>query len=212
MLGKLQDKYISELIDIEQQARRLIVQALEHNRNMQLEEVYGDEEGLEAETDYTEERKKMVSCIAKLNAAANFMRKGRDDLTVGVLEAANAALRACAVAGEDSDASEARSAAHVLALDVVESFAAVRDYFSEIEGRRCLERVDPQLCNNAGLVARLVDWEESLSRGGAKRCGRVHDERLGALEYGTTATLSRRLEPMQRHHREMSKWPSSTEI
>jgi hypothetical protein len=29
------------------------------------------------------------------------------------------------------------------------------------EVANCLERVDPHLCNNPGLVARLVDWEES---------------------------------------------------
>ena len=49
--------------------------------------------------------------------------------------------------------------AHILATDVVDSFSAMREYLREVE--LCLERVDPHLCNNAGLVARLVDWEES---------------------------------------------------
>jgi len=46
---------------------------------------------------------------------------------------------------------------------VVESFEAMRKYFREVS--RCLERVDPHLCNNSGLVARLVDWEESWEVG-----------------------------------------------
>jgi hypothetical protein len=39
----------------------------------------------------------------------------------------------------------------------------MRKYFREVAN--CLERVDPHLCNNAGLVARLVDWEESWEVG-----------------------------------------------
>ena len=41
--------------------------------------------------------------------------------------------------------------------DVVGSFEAMRRYLREV--KKCLERVDPHLCNNVGLVARLVDWE-----------------------------------------------------
>jgi len=59
----------------------------------------------------------------------------------------------------DGHSIETRSAARILATDVVESFVAMRGYLREVE--RCLERVDPHLCNNVGLVARLVDWEES---------------------------------------------------
>jgi len=51
----------------------------------------------------------------------------------------------------------------MLANDVVDSFAGMRSYLSEVEG--CLECVDPHLCNNAGLVERLLDWEESWELG-----------------------------------------------
>lgn len=40
----------------------------------------------------------------------------------------------------------------------MDSFLAMRKYLRETS--KCLERVDPHLCNNAGLVSRLVDWEE----------------------------------------------------
>merc|ERR1719183_2785694 len=55
------------------------------------------------------------------------------------------------------------TAAHVLSTHVVESFEAMRVYLREVQN--CLERVDPHLCNNSGLVARLCDWEESWEQG-----------------------------------------------
>merc|ERR1719379_2435780 len=39
----------------------------------------------------------------------------------------------------------------------------MRTYFREVA--RCLERVDPHLSSNVGLVSRLVDWEESWEVG-----------------------------------------------
>lgn len=56
-----------------------------------------------------------------------------------------------------------RSAGVSMAVDVVGSFEAMRRYLREV--KKCLERVDPHLCNNVGLVARLVDWEESWEIG-----------------------------------------------
>jgi hypothetical protein len=65
-------------------------------------------------------------------------------------------LRSNSEAGDDS-------AALLLSNDIVESFNAIRTYFRNVS--KCLERVDPHLCNNAGLVERLVDWEESWEVG-----------------------------------------------
>eukprot|EP00927_Polykrikos_kofoidii_P037337 TRINITY_DN31489_c0_g1_i1.p1 TRINITY_DN31489_c0_g1~~TRINITY_DN31489_c0_g1_i1.p1 ORF type:complete len:537 (-),score=98.33 TRINITY_DN31489_c0_g1_i1:50-1660(-) len=158
--ASFEHKYIAELIDIEEKARRLVVQAIEHERSLQTLEA-GDANGNAAE--YRQEQKQLVQCISRLNSVANFRRKGRDDLGVDVLEDANAALRRCVAAEMRGEGSEALCAARVLATDVVESFAAIREYLREVE--RCLERVDPHLCNNAGLVARLVDWEESWEVG-----------------------------------------------
>merc|ERR1711957_362441 len=44
-----------------------------------------------------------------------------------------------------------------------ESYDAMREYLREVS--TCLERVDPHLCKNQGLVARLVDVEESWELG-----------------------------------------------
>merc|ERR1711953_1630266 len=73
-------------------------------------------------------------------------------------------LRRCdKMDGAITKGSSRYAAARILATWVVESFAAIRKYFQEVA--HCLERVDPHLCNNAGLVARLVDWEESWEVG-----------------------------------------------
>jgi len=157
--ASFEHKYIAELIEIEDNARRLIVQAIEHERCLQLLEAHhGDGEALQQVSEYQEEQRRLVSCVAKLNSVANFRRKGRDDLGVDVLHDATKTLQRCDNAEKSGQSSELHSAARILASDVSESFAALREYLREVE--RCLERVDPHLCNNAGLVARLVDWEE----------------------------------------------------
>lgn len=162
--ASFEHKYIVELIEIEEKARRLIVQAIEHERCLQMLEARQDQrELLHKNPEYKEEQKRLVACIAHLNSVANFRRKGRDDLGIDVLHDAVATLRRCDAAERCGENTEVLSAARILATDVVESFAAMRDYLREVE--RCLERVDPHLCNNVGLVARLVDWEESWEVG-----------------------------------------------
>lgn len=57
------------------------------------------------------------------------------------------------------DASDDAQAARVIAEGLVGAFEALRRYFRQ--AAQHLERVDPYLANNAGLVQRLVDYEES---------------------------------------------------
>lgn len=151
-------RYISELIHIEEQARQLIVHAVDQECRLQLAE-----SRRESPEVIMEAQRRLVASVARLNSVANFRRKGRDDLGVDILESATAVLRRRRRAGSSNGGSRARSAAEILAADVVASFAAVRGYLREVG--TCLERVDPHLCNNAGLVARLVDWEESWEVG-----------------------------------------------
>merc|ERR1712014_64038 len=67
-------------------------------------------------------------------------------------------LERCDTAERNGESTELLSAARGLSGDVMDSFLAMRRYLRETS--RCLERVDPHLCNNVGLVERLVDWEE----------------------------------------------------
>jgi len=164
-------KYIAELIEIEEQARRLIIKAVDNETKLgQLEDRRGSPE-------FAQVQAALVQCVAHLNSVANFRRKGRDDLGVEILESAVVILdrfginsRDVVAAGEGKGFAQAaltrvveKCAGASLAIDVVGSFEAMRRYLREV--KKCLERVDPHLCNNSGLVARLVDWEESWEVG-----------------------------------------------
>lgn len=158
--------YISELIGIEAQARGLIVQVVEQERLLALAEEQSA--GCKASEGFSNigvevRRRSFVGCIARLNSVANNRRKGRDDLGADILEEASALLDR-----RSRDGTTEYSAALVLASDVVESFNALRSYFRQVAA--CLERVDPHLCKNAGLVEKLVDWEESWEIGVAYVC------------------------------------------
>lgn len=105
-----------------------------------------------------ERRRELVESLSRLNSVANVSRKGRDDLDSSILEEAIAQQNR----GEHSDPANA-SAALMVARDVTASFDALRAYLRQVAN--CLERVDPHLCNNPGLVERLVDWEETWELG-----------------------------------------------
>jgi hypothetical protein len=108
----------------------------------------------------------LTAAITRLNSVANVHRKGRDDLRMEVYIDAKKTLRRCSDAGSSKlENAYLMSAAKILATDVVDSFAAMRAYLREVA--HCLERVDPHLGNNSGLVTRLVDWEESWEVGTA---------------------------------------------
>jgi hypothetical protein len=144
--------YISELIAIEEQARRYLVRAVEHESRLQTLERSNVKN-----QEYLDERRRFVACIGQLNSVANSKRRGRDDFTVDVLDCAENVLRCCSSSASDCDV------ARTLATEVVESYSAMRRYIREVGS--CLECVDPNLCKNAGLVERLVDWEESWELG-----------------------------------------------
>lgn len=154
-------KYIYELIAIEEKARRLLVQAIEQDHRAYATELqHRDQSTLHRLLHYREEQRQLVACVAHLNSVANVSRKGRDDLSVDIFFDAVSTLRRCDCnEGGAGDGESLWAAARILATNVVESYEAMRLYLREVE--HCLERVDPHLCNNAGLVARLVDWEES---------------------------------------------------
>jgi hypothetical protein len=154
-------KYITDLINIERRARGLLVRAIDMENVLHLcerEQWSGSGVG-----EYEEARSNLVACIGQLNSVANVRGKGRSDLNARILDGAIEVLRKDAVGTMPNKYTTARAAAHIIGGDVVASFEAVRSYLQEVAG--CLERVDPHLSNNVGLVARLEDWEESWEVG-----------------------------------------------
>lgn len=151
-------------MQIEAKARSHIVQAINFERRLQqLESQHGQDVWKVPACE--EVQRRLVGAVARLNSVANVNRKGRDDLRVEALLEAQSVLRHCNANGGSRESVNVLSAAKILASDVVESFDAMRLYLCEVA--TCLERVDPHLCNNAGLVSRLVDWEESWEVGTA---------------------------------------------
>lgn len=163
--ASFEERYISELVQIEAKARSHIVEAIELERRMQQLESQHGEDVWEVH-EYREVQRLLVAAITRLNSVANVNRKGRDDLRVEVLAEAHSTLCQCKATGNEHQENEhLLAAARILATDVEESFKAMRQYLREVTS--CLERVDPHLGNNSGLVSRLVDWEESWEVGTA---------------------------------------------
>jgi hypothetical protein len=169
--AKFEYRYIAELVGIEDKARRLIIQAVDAEGKL------GQLEGTRGSLEWREAQASLVQCIAHINSVANFQRKGRDDLGADILESSQTVLERFGISSKEvvaagkgnapaqtiiSDAISQRAGLSI-AVDVVASFEATRQYLQQV--RRCIERVDPHLCNNIGLVARLVDWEESWEVG-----------------------------------------------
>jgi len=156
-----ENMYIVSLIDIEVAARGLVLRAVEEERKLQeLESSLQSGDG-ELEESLREQRLQLLSCISRLNSAANLRWKGREDRGAEVLEAALSTLK---IKGsiERVDAVGdplQRHVAHVLASGVKDSFESVRAYLREVPN--CIDSVHPHLCNNAGLVAQLSSWTES---------------------------------------------------
>lgn len=160
--ASFEHRYIEELIAIEEKARALVVDSIQHEKVLQKMEA--SSKNSQHSPEYREERSKLIKCICKLNSVANFKRKGRDDLSADILDDALALMETCENSPADPKEWEVDlSAAKGLAIDVVESYSHMRYYLRDIS--HCLERVDPHLCNNIGLVSRLVDWEESWEVG-----------------------------------------------
>jgi hypothetical protein len=152
-MADFEHKYIYELMVAEQRSKSYLQQAIQEEHALRKLKI-------ESSRAYKEGERRLVRCLCALNSVANQRRKGRDDLNVEILHSARATLRRCTA---DEAGADASNSAAILAEDVVKSYEALRTYLQKVE--TCLERVDPHLCNNSGLVERLVDWEEAWERG-----------------------------------------------
>lgn len=160
--------YITDLIAVENRARQVVARAVEAEQWLRSLEGPRGVVAPQNLNRHREAQRSLVACISQLNAVANCRRKGRDDLTDDILESAIVALKR----SELPEHATTSRAAQVLAGDIVGAFGSIRQYLRQV--KVCLERVDPHLCNNNGLVSRLVDWEESWEVAGRY----VRDARL----------------------------------
>lgn len=190
-------RYIGELIEIEKTARGLLVEAIEHAKRLQrLEADCRSTRTSQLLADYMQEQRQLFACISRLNSVANVDRKGREDLTPEVLNEAILALRGgddheglgnasvmdktlLSAPFEEIDESGSSDYVRILAADVAEAFEAMRDYLCKVEPH--LEHVAPRLSENAGLVARLADLEESWEMGSTYVQCRPMRQALGSL-------------------------------
>jgi len=110
--------------------------------------------------------RKLFKRLAELNTVANVNRKGRGDMNSDALRAAREVLchpdHRSTVLG-CSKGSHKNDLVRTLAVELVDSFQAMGRYLRQVG--YCMERVDPHLRNNAGLVARLEDLEEAWENG-----------------------------------------------
>jgi uncharacterized protein YeaO (DUF488 family) len=150
--ARFEQSYVTELIAIENKSRQLLQLAVQQEHRARHCELAQQREA----------QRDLVGSIARLNAVANFKRKGRDDLDAEILFRAQEVADAPTSEAQPGGVEGAR-AARLLARDVISAFEAMCKYLREVS--QCMERVDPHLCNNSGLVERLVDWEESWEVG-----------------------------------------------
>jgi hypothetical protein len=152
-------QFNAELISYETSARQPVADVISQEQRLQLivDALANEDRFCGLECHYNTELRHLVEHIAKLNEVANERCKGRGDLSVEIFFAAQKVLDR-RVGDEESS-----EGAWMLAANVVESFQALRDYLKTMS--ECLDQVNPDLCCNPGLVARLVEWEESWEMG-----------------------------------------------
>ncbi len=142
---------------IEKDARRYIAKAIELDGEIKSYEMLERLKGrvvIRAPA-YDRLRRRLVETCCQLNAVANFAGKGRDDLGLEVLLAAEEVARRV---------SDYKSrAVRRLASQIKSSFLNLRLLFRKYAAN--VEVVDPQLKNNSDLVDALVAFEKAWEKG-----------------------------------------------
>jgi len=144
--------YINELIAVEDRSKEPLVQAIKEESLLRQAE---KQKPVVDSTQVHEQRRRLVSCINKLNSVANERGKGRADLDASILEDVEKHI----VSEYKRRNSASARAAGALTRSMVDSFNAIRIYLSRVA--TCLDQVDPALAKNEGLVDHLVAWEET---------------------------------------------------
>lgn len=140
-----EQKYVTELMIIEGDARRFIIDSI--NLEIVLGQEFMQQPPMIAK--FNEKRKEMVEFISQVNAVVNVEGKGRDDFDSKLLEQSEQLARR---AGHSR-------AANRLAHNVLASFNHYRQLMRQYMVN--IELVDPQLRNNEPLVKVVSDFENA---------------------------------------------------
>eukprot|EP01017_Pseudomicrothorax_dubius_P033110 TRINITY_DN439_c0_g1_i1.p1 TRINITY_DN439_c0_g1~~TRINITY_DN439_c0_g1_i1.p1 ORF type:complete len:306 (+),score=75.13 TRINITY_DN439_c0_g1_i1:789-1706(+) len=155
---------------IEADARRYITEAIEIERDLKSLEVRERAKGrilIDIE-EYHQHRSRLVRQMTSINGVANAEGKGREDLTIDILLAAEGIIRRISPAQS--------RAVRNLAQSIRDAFTGFRELLRRFDQN--IEVVDPQLKNNPDLVEALVRYENSWEKGKSyfldgRRCAQV---------------------------------------
>lgn len=161
--------YVHELMAIESDARRFIEEAIFlEQETTRLETLCKDHNKTSSDCrELNENKAKLVQIIGKINSVANIEGKGRDDLTIDILKAAEVLLRRM---------STPTKCVRNLAEKIKKTFSAIRNLLKKYAQN--IEIVDPQLKNNPELSEALLAFESSWERGkiyflNSKKCNQL---------------------------------------
>ena len=146
-----EQKYVYELMVIENDARRYIIESINLEAALMILAQKGHSTGYD---EFDKQRKAMLGLICQINAVANVEGKGRDDFKWALMQTAESILEI-----ERHRKKDYSKAVKELADRVKTSFNAYRVLMQKYQ--KNIEIVDPQLKNNAELVEVLTLFEDS---------------------------------------------------
>ncbi|KAL8438390.1 hypothetical protein ACSSS7_000239 [Eimeria intestinalis] len=159
-----EEEYILELIQIERKARRYVMDVIFlENQLLYLDGAVASlvSQGNANQTAHLRVWQQWQSCrrqyvkkVFRLNAVANYRKKGQSNLDLGVLEASENIIKT-----SESEPGHIYSAVEHMAAECVTSFNDFRGHINELG--QSPERVDPHLGNNHVLVSHLCRVEET---------------------------------------------------
>ncbi|MCQ2815763.1 MAG: hypothetical protein MJ252_00705 [archaeon] len=152
-----EEKYINELIEIEKQSRRYIIEGINLEKELTQYEIRTHIKGniLINDKQYNQLCFKFIELINNLNRVANIEGKGRDDLGFEIFKKAEQVL----LTVSDGKSKGMRN----LAISIKKCLFEMREFFKKYENN--IEGIDPQLRNNQDLSEKLYDFEIKWERG-----------------------------------------------
>ena len=152
-----EEKYINELIIIEEKARKLITEGIKIENEITNYENKSKVKGklLINDKKYNELRTKLILNILKINQIANINGKGRSDLSSEILFRAEKVL----VTVSENQSKGMRN----LALKIKNALYVIRQLFRKFS--KNIEGVDPRLSNNKDLSKYLLYFESKFELG-----------------------------------------------